>query len=1626
MQRYKYVLLATVGVIPFFFLNTTPARPVSQKQKLHEEGDGPKQDQPAEAAAYWQMRLETPGNENPAQLNWSIKREVASRKQSGDLPPVAFEDYGPGNFGGRIRTIGVNRLNPDVMLVGGVNGGIWKTLDGGKSWAAKTDFLPNLAICSMVVDPDQPNRVFVGTGEGFFNFDAARGMGVFVSEDFGETWTHLSSTQSADFYYVNRLARIPGSNVLMAATRSGLFRSEDLGASWVDAAGFFTDSRGYVDLKVDPSNTQRVYAYHYGSSAAGSATSVTVNAPESLAGMALQAAQADFGGNLGSVGPITGDVVLAQDSLACSSLTNAAEISGKIALIDRGSCNFVVKVKNAQLAGAIAVIVVNNEDGDPITMGGSDATITIPAVMISLADGNAVKAVLDQGVNVTISESNVAQRFVARSTDGGASWQQLGEGQGIPTTNISRMEIGIGSDGVVYLSVSDDSSNPATRGLWKSTDGGQSFAKTASNASFIERQGWYDLMIGVDPSDSNRVFMGAVDVFRSTDGGDTIGKVSFWAPGPGQISRHIHADIHAIAFHPTNPSVLWIGTDGGIYKSSDSGNTFESLNHDLRIIQNYGIAAHPNGELVIGGTQDNGTHLYFGDKSVWLEWAGGDGGFCAWDQQEPDFVYGSTPAGGMYGSANGGSSIQGINLPDTAGALFIQPFTLDPNNGNRMLVGTNKVYYSENVRMIGSAQWTAASDSLGASVTATTFSPHQSSVAYAGTTAGRLYANTALGSGGQFSRVNGLPDTTGIVTWIEVDPHDVSGQTLYVTFSGYRENRVMKSTDGGASWTSIHGNLPDMPVHCLSVDPQNPDRVYLGTELGLWVTDDNGAASVNWQPFETGAAWTRIVQLHWADNGRVMWIGTHGRGTFRMTRDGVQLSLTNQQVEGDGDTYIDLQETHQLLVHLNNKSGFSFTSGQVTLTSSDPGLSITPGSMPVEQLAGQSDSTFVFEARLDSLAAPLSQIVLTATFTSNGHQFSQNSSFVLGADPNVMAGPFMEGAEAEGLMTHSSLIGEDDWSRVTSQALSGTQSWFSANIGSYADKSLETPVLHVEENDAIATFFVFYDLEGDMQQRWDGVVLEIETQDGWTDLGHQIIGAGYDGQLFNNNSLYLRDAWSGNQQSWREATVSLADYQGQDIRLRWRLGCDTSANEVGFWLDDIAISGVSWTGEPSPDPNPCSTCDGIRGSRLAHVAILPHAPSGSGNDTYVNIVNPNTAPVAVEVFGFGENGSVLGSWQSSLPANGSLWEAASGLWQGSGVSWIQVGSDLPVFVAAEFVGEGSRSAYAASETSDEVFLPHVAKNTALFETYIAAVNSEPISSQTELVPALETLDPVSLGEGHDAYSQLLVTATDLLGADIAQTDWAVVRSAPASVSAMEFFSVLPAETQVASLGLNTNMSSNVRFAHIAKDTGIFWTGMVYINVSATPETVTETYYGDDGAQLATRSMTLAPTEKVTLLYDANSGSEPVPSGAAWLDVQSTGDLIGYELFGAAFGGAHDFFAGLQGDQHSGTSLVFSHVESSAVQWTGLVALNVGDVAANLQFDLISADGTVKGTASVENVQPKTKTTALVNNLFPEASFGKGDWVRMTSSGSQFSGFALWGDQATDQRQNLSGLGAFIP
>ncbi len=417
----------------------------------------------------------------------------------------------------------------------------------------------------------------------------------------------------------------------------------------------------------------------------------------------------------------------------------------------------------------------------------------------------------------------------------------------------------------------------------------------------------------------------------------------------------------------------------------------------------------------------------------------------------------------------------------------------------------------------------------------------------------------------------------------------------------------------------------------------------------------------------------------------------------------------------------------------------------------------------------------------------------------------------------------------------------------------------------------------------------------------------------------------------------------------------------------------------------------------------------------------------AGADTLVGILNPSDELVSFDIFAFTGTGELLG--RSTLVdelaphalARFSVKDAFPDVFDN--IDWIQVGSKGELTVYAELMDGETHSAYGASQLAERVLMPHIAKNTASFETVLSAVNG---SSQTVACTLTEHPDNqvFSLDDAAGPFSRSSKPITEFLGDDLRGGPdlWAQLDCSERAIAAMEFFTRIPARTQQAALGLGNQRGRTLNFLHVATDTNRFWTGMVYINSDQVTVTATETYYDVDGNLLATHEETLSPDEKITLLFDFQN-QERVPTGTAWTRVIADGDLIGYELFGSPGISSDDTFTGLQGNYGGAQILDYPHFISNEAEFTGVVALNLGDVPADISFTAYAADGTQLETVTIENVPARTKLARVLTSLFSdERTFRDGAWIRASTTGSEWAGFLLWGDKGSNRRF-LSGLNA---
>lgn len=517
-------------------------------------------------------------------------------------------------------------------------------------------------------------------------------------------------------------------------------------------------------------------------------------------------------------------------------------------------------------------------------------------------------------------DPNDATKWVAGRSDGFAQYSLDG---GISWTNTAsfgggRVELAYAraTPNMVYATLNTSGS----LSVWQSVNGGQNFLRVSA-ASVVSVLGNYTGAIWVDPTNSARVVVGGLDLYRSTNSGATFTKISAWASYPNSA----HADHHAIVEHPqyngTSNTTVYFGNDGGIQRTANVttvSNTsgWVNTNSNLAITQLYACCVNPTSGVVLGGAQDNGTvrGTFTSGVNGWTQPGGGDGAFCASDPTDPNVFYMQYYYIGLSRSTNGGTSA-GSNI---RGAIsdpapnFINYILLDPNDPNRLYACGAQLWRTNNAKTGTPPTWTSVKpadaciasggtggnppdhyiDNPPCSISTMAVARGNSNIVWVGHNNGTIYYSTnALAATPTWTRVdngaNPLPNRW--VSRIVIDKDDPTKVT--VSFMGFNNDNVWRTTNSGANWSVRIGSgaaaLPAVPVSCILQHRVAGARFYAATDLGLYYSEDDCAT---WLPAPGGPTIVPIDEIVWR-NDRTMVLATHGRSLWACDVDPASVSL---------------------------------------------------------------------------------------------------------------------------------------------------------------------------------------------------------------------------------------------------------------------------------------------------------------------------------------------------------------------------------------------------------------------------------------------------------------------------------------------------------------------------------------------------------------------------------------------------------------------------------------------------------------------------------------------------------------------------------------------------------------
>lgn len=483
---------------------------------------------------------------------------------------------------------------------------------------------------------------------------------------------------------------------------------------------------------------------------------------------------------------------------------------------------------------------------------------------------------------VLITTSNA----ILRSTDAGLTWATA---RGISSSGLRRISVSFApsNPSIAYALCARSAGNGDLALMYRSSDGGANWAQTAEIPTYFFRdQGWYNNCIAVHPDSPSVVLAGGIDIFRTDDNGTSWANFTdSYGGGLGDYNDDswVHPDQHVIEFSPTVPGQVLIGNDGGVHISPDAGMHWRRVSMKLPITQFYRIDVDPfDPRRVFGGTQDNGSlGTIPAVPGTWKSVSGGDGFWVAVDPFDPTIVYTELYyAQAIYRVNTANNDVTPIHYPinEMGGERgdWSSPLACSPYDA-RLYSARVNLYRTSNQ----GATWERVYTGASAFISAIALSYQDGQHVLIGTTNGEI--RVSKDDGRTWTRARGVPSR--YISDIKFDPNNPD--RILATVSGTGAGHVFRSDDGGLNFVNITANLPDVPTNTVAVDPDAVSHIFVGTDVGVFMSLDGGQI---WSPFNSGLPYAPVVDLRVAYGARTLIAATHGRSAF-------SIDITNVQPE---------------------------------------------------------------------------------------------------------------------------------------------------------------------------------------------------------------------------------------------------------------------------------------------------------------------------------------------------------------------------------------------------------------------------------------------------------------------------------------------------------------------------------------------------------------------------------------------------------------------------------------------------------------------------------------------------------------------------------------------------------
>lgn len=697
---------------------------------------------------------------------------------------------------------------------------------------------------ALIFDKDNPQIMFAG----------GVGGGVFVTNTGGTSWFKIDNMDELDNLAVGAIVQ-DGEGYVYFGTGESFYQNTGTGTGGFFGAGIYKSDQKVSDLNENITSLSTMTFTKLESTwdeQTGSNAFYHVNK------MVYRASSNQiFAGTAGGLKVSTDGGTTWDDAVLLS--TGA---------VNDAHCDDIELLSNGKVFACVNDQVFTSEDGSIGSFVRNDSiSLSSPSrldIEVSPSDPNYVYVAEIRGANEQLEAMH-------RSTDGGVTWEVIGEGG---TDEFSPM----GTPGSQF-------------------------------------QGEFDLALAVDPTDPTRMILGGVELWQWTET-TAWEMIASTQQFPG-ARNYVHADVHVIEWHPSNNNIMYIASDGGIGRTVNNSETFETLNRGYNVTQYYSLAYDRSGNL-LGGTQDNSNQYLEIDEMKSKEFYSGDGAYTAISHFEPNKMFVSSQYGNLGRSEDGGLSfetsaefLEDIGTAGQGFSAFVTPFRLWESDFEAdsiesiFAVGIkSELYLTKQALDFGKRpDWTQV-DTILEPVISGGEDRHEircmefsadGQVLYVGTDRGLIVRydslhtfvnDTVQGSitQTQIASFGGFVTVTGI----GVDPNDP--ERVVVTLGGYGARshiylstnaRSSETVTGTGSFIAIDGDLPEAPVYDAMINYENSDQILAATEYGVfsniggnaWTAEDNGFPPV---PTFMIAQQTRID----AANVGMIYAATHGRGMF--------------------------------------------------------------------------------------------------------------------------------------------------------------------------------------------------------------------------------------------------------------------------------------------------------------------------------------------------------------------------------------------------------------------------------------------------------------------------------------------------------------------------------------------------------------------------------------------------------------------------------------------------------------------------------------------------------------------------------------------------------------------------